>query len=83
MQDFAKRCAPLNKTTGKDSSYQKGPITGEALEAYQTKKILCSEPLMTYPRSHRTYALIVDPSTGIAKLEGGMGAILTQKHSTD
>ena len=34
VKDFAKLCAPLNKATRKDSQYQIGPITGEALEAY-------------------------------------------------
>ena len=42
------------------------------------KKILCSEPVMAYPRGDRTYALIVDASTGTADIEGGMGAILAQ-----
>ena len=33
---------------------------------------------MAYPRGDRTYALIVDASTGTAEIEGGMGAILAQ-----
>ena len=33
---------------------------------------------MAYPRSERMYALRVDTSTGTSKIEGGMGAILTQ-----
>jgi hypothetical protein len=33
---------------------------------------------MAYPRSDRTYALIVDASTGTDQIEGGMGAILCQ-----
>ena len=52
---------------------------GEALEAYmKLKDILCSEPVKAYPRSDRTYALIVDASTGTSEIEGGMGSILTQ-----
>ena len=79
MQDFAKLCAPLNKATRKDSEYKSGPITGDILEAYvKLKEILCSEPVMAYPRGDRTYALIVDASTGTAEIEGGMGAILAQ-----
>ena len=79
VQDFAKLCAPLNKATRKDSTYKSGPITGEILEAYlKLKGILCSEPVMAYPRGDRTYALIVDASTGTAEIEGGMGAILAQ-----
>jgi hypothetical protein len=33
---------------------------------------------MAYPRANRTYALIVDASTGTDTVEGGMGAILCQ-----
>jgi hypothetical protein len=33
---------------------------------------------MAYPRSDRTYALIVVASTGINSIEGEMGAILIQ-----
>jgi hypothetical protein len=33
---------------------------------------------MAYRRSDRTYALIVDVSTGTDKVEAGMDAILTQ-----
>jgi ribonuclease HI len=33
---------------------------------------------MAYPRADRTYALIVDASTGTNSIEGGMGAILCQ-----
>jgi hypothetical protein len=40
--------------------------------------MLSSEPIMAYPRSDRTYALIVDASTGTDQIEGGMGAILCQ-----
>ncbi len=40
--------------------------------------MLCAEPVMAYPRYDRTYALIVDASTGTDQKEGGMGAILCQ-----
>ncbi len=79
IKDFARICEPLNKATRKDSDYTKGPITGKALEAFENlKSLLCSEPVMAYPRSDRTYALIVDASTGTDRIEGGMGAILCQ-----
>ena len=47
------------------------------------KKILCSEPVMAYPRGDRTYTLIVDASTGTADIEGGMGAILAHIHKAE
>jgi hypothetical protein len=37
---------------------------------------------MAYPRSDRTYALIVDASTGTDQVEGVMGAILCQIDKT-
>ena len=78
-KDFARICEPLNKATRKDSDYIKGPITGKPFEAFTLlQTMLCSEPIMAYPRSDRTYALIVDASTGTDTVEGGMGAILTQ-----
>ncbi len=79
IKDFARICEPLNKATRKDAEYKKGPITGKPLEAFETlKTLLCSEPIMAYPRADRTYALIVDASTGTSAIEGGMGAILCQ-----
>ena len=79
VQDSAKICAPLIKATRKDSTYQNGPITGEALEGYLTlKKIFYSKTVMAYTRSDRTYALINAASTGTVQIEGSMGAILTQ-----
>ena len=79
IKDFARICEPLKKATRKDSEYVKGPITGKALEAFENlKSMLCSEPIMAYPRSDRTYAHIVDASTGTDQIEGGMGDILCQ-----
>ncbi len=79
IKDFARICEPLNKATRKDSEYTKGPITAGPLKAFETlKTLLCSEPIMAYPRADRTYALIVDASTGTDSIEGGMGAILCQ-----
>ncbi len=79
IKDFARICDPLNKAKRKDSEYTKGPISGKALEAFMTlKSWLCSEPIMAYPRSDRTYAFIVDASKGTDSIEGGMEAILTQ-----
>jgi hypothetical protein len=74
IKDFARLCEPLNKATRKDAEYVKGPTTGKALEAFKNlQEMLCSEPIMAYPRSDRTYALIVDASTGTDQIEGGHG----------
>jgi hypothetical protein len=69
----------LNKATRTDFEYTKGPFTGKALEAFVIlKTMLRSEPIMAYPRSIRTYVLIMDASTDSGAVEGGMGAILIQ-----
>jgi hypothetical protein len=39
---------------------------------------LCSEPVIAYPRSDRTFSLIVDAATGTVDEKGGLGAILCQ-----
>jgi hypothetical protein len=81
IKDFARICEHLNKATRKDSEYVKSPISGKAIEAFETLKImLCSEPIMAYPRSDRTYDLIVDACTGTNQIEGGMGAILCRSN---
>jgi transposase InsO family protein len=79
IKDFATIASPLTKITRKDSTYKGGPLPPDALEAFnKLKSALSSEPVVAYPRSDRAYALIADASTGTDKLEGGLGAILTQ-----
>jgi hypothetical protein len=40
--------------------------------------LLCSQPVLAYPRADREYALITDASFGDENTAGGLGAILTQ-----
>jgi len=40
--------------------------------------LLCSQPVLAYPRSDRQYVLITDTSFGDETTAGGLGAILTQ-----
>ncbi len=55
IKDFARICEPLNKATRKDAEYTKGPITGKALDGFNIlKTMLCTEPIMAYPRSDGT-----------------------------
>ncbi len=59
IKDFPRICEPLNKATRKDAEYTKGPITGKALDVFNIlKTMLCTESIMAYPRSDRTYGLI-------------------------
>jgi hypothetical protein len=51
----------------------------KAIEAfYNLKGPLCSEPVVEYPRSSRTFSLIVGAATGNEEEKGGLGAILCQ-----
>jgi hypothetical protein len=75
---FARICEPLNKATRKDSEYTVDQSQAKFWMHSTLKLMLCSEPIMTYPRSDRTNALMLDASTETDSVEGGMGAILTQ-----
>lgn len=51
----------------------------KALESFNLlKTMLCSEPVMAYPRSDQTHALKVSASTGTDTVEVGMVPILTK-----
>ncbi len=45
---------------------------------HKLKQALILEPIVDYPRKHRPYSLIVDPSTGTGEINGGLGAMLCQ-----
>ncbi len=82
IQNFAQITSPLTQLTKKDSSWKRGPLPEAALRAFRhLQSLLCSEPVLAYPRSDRQYALITDASFGDENTEGGLGAILTQLDS--
>jgi Reverse transcriptase (RNA-dependent DNA polymerase)/RNase H-like domain found in reverse transcriptase/Integrase zinc binding domain/Integrase core domain len=79
VKNFAIVSAPLAALTKKDSKWKRGPLSEEALTSFrELQSILCSEPVVDYPRSSREYALITDACLGDDKHPGGLGAILTQ-----
>ena len=79
VKNFALVSSPLTVLTKKDSPWKKGPLPPEAHKAYrELQTILCSQPVVAYPRSDRKYALITDASCGDDKKPGGLGAILAQ-----
>ena len=79
VKNFAMVSAPLTALTKKDNPWKRGPLPPDAFQAYrQLQTILCSEPVIDYPRSNRPYALITDACVGDDKHPGGLGAILTQ-----
>ena len=79
VKNFALITHPLTKLTCKESPWKRGPLPPEALKAFrELQSILCSEPVIDYPRKNRSYVLITDASFGDDKTPGGLGAILTQ-----
>jgi hypothetical protein len=70
---------PLTALTKKDCKWKRGPLPQDALNSFrELQTILCSEPVINYPRKNRPYVLITDASFGDEKTPGGFGAILTQ-----
>ncbi len=79
IQNFAQITSPLTNLTKKDSGWKKGALPENALRAFQhLQMLLCSQPVLAYPRADREYALITDASFGDENTAGGLGAILTQ-----
>jgi hypothetical protein len=71
--------SPLYYLQSKELTWKKGPLPEKALNAFETlKNALCSEPVIAYPRSDRTFSLIVDAATGKKKKKGGLGEIICQ-----
>jgi len=79
VKNFAIISAPLANLTRKDVKWRRGELPPDALTSFrELQTILCSEPVMDYPRRNRPYCLITDASGGDEKHPGGLGAILTQ-----
>ena len=89
VRNFSMIASPLTQLTRKDTPWRGGQLPPDALFAFnELKQILCSEPIVAYPRADRPFSLIVDAAAGITKVnskgertfkqEGGLGAILCQ-----
>jgi len=81
VRNFAQISSPLTALTRKESPWKTGPLPEDALKAFrELQSILCSEPVVDYPRKNRPYSLITDAALGDEKNDGGLGAILTQQN---
>ena len=84
VRNFAQISAPLTALTKKDSGFRSSELPPDAMKAFrELQSILCSEPVISFPRRDRRYALITDAALGDDKHAGGLGAVLTQTTADD
>ncbi len=86
--NFAMIACLLTQLIQKDTPWRGGQLPPDALMAFKELKLLCSQPLVAYPRPDRPFALIVDAAAGVTKFnskwertfrqEGRLGTILCQ-----
>jgi len=81
IQDFSIIAAPLFKLTRQDSGYQSGPLTKEALTAFQTlQNQLTEQPTLAFPRHDQEYLLITKVYLPVQDSPGGLCASLAQRN---
>jgi hypothetical protein len=79
IQDFSIIAAPLFKLTRQDSEYQSGPLTKEALTAFQAlQNQLAKQPALAFPRHDQKYLLITNAYLPGKDSPGGLCANLAQ-----
>jgi len=81
IQDFSIIAAPLFKLTRQDSEYQSGPLTKEALTAFQAlQNQLAKQPALAFPRHDQEYLLITNAYLPDKDSPGGLCANLAQRN---
>ncbi len=81
IQDFSIIAAPLFKLTRQDSGYQLGPLTKEALTAFQMLQNQLAEQLtLAFPRHDQEYLLITNAYLPDKNSPGGLCANLAQRN---
>jgi hypothetical protein len=82
IQDFSIIAAPLFKLTRQDSGYQSGPLTKEALTAFQMlQNQLAKQPTLAFPRPDQEYLLITNAYLPDPNSPGGLCANLAQRNN--
>ncbi len=80
IQDFSIIAAPLFKLTRQDSEYQSGPLTKEALTAFQIlQNQLAKQPALAFPRHDQEYLLFTNAYLPDKDSPGGLCANLAQR----
>jgi hypothetical protein len=80
--DFNKYSAPMTKLTKKDCSWKSGTLPPDAIAAFRAlQKLLCTAPIIAYPRSELPFLVTCDAATGEVGTGdgGGYGAYLSQR----
>ena len=77
--NFARLTYPLRLLCRKSSKWEGGTLPPRAMRSFhEVIRILCSNPVMSYPDPSKPYILSTDAALGDDNEEGGLGAILTQ-----
>jgi hypothetical protein len=81
IPDFSIIAAPLFKLTRQDSGYHSGPLTKEALTAFQILQgQLTKQPTLAFPRPDQEYLLITNAYLPDRDSPGGLCANLAQRN---
>ena len=83
IEHFAKLSEPLVRLTTKDSTWRRGQLPDDALQAYNSLiKALVSAPCMAFPDPTKPYIISADASGGSDRHGDipGIGAILSQPY---
>jgi hypothetical protein len=82
IPDFSIIAAPLFKLTRQDSGYHSGPLTKEALTAFQIlQNQLTEQPTLAFPRPDQEYILITNAYLPDRDSPGGLCANLAQRNN--
>jgi hypothetical protein len=82
IPDFSIIAAPLFKLSRQDSGYQSGPLTKEALTAFQMlQNQLAKQPTLAFPRPDQEYFLITNAYSPDLNSPGGLCANLAQRNN--
>ena len=85
IPQFSRISGYLTGLTKKDSGWKGGILPENSLKAFYTlKRLLTSEPLISFARNDIPFRVYCDASAGTTdknnvKISGGLGAVLTQK----
>lgn len=79
VQRFSLPASRLSRLTTKAVNWKPGKLPPDALAAFeQIKTMLCSSPILGFPRMGKAWIVTTDAALGTAEAPGGLGAVLSQ-----